>query len=248
MKRVLLIGIILALAAVGPNIFPAAQAGYSNLSTLATHVLLPSVIALVVIALASRKREPKLWRAIAWGGLAGTVATVPLEIVRLTGFHFGYMPGNLPRLMGVLLLNRFMLGPSIASDIAGWSYHFWNGASFGIIYAILFGTRRRWVGVLYGIAIGIGFMLSPVVTSLGVGRFGLQFSYGFPVTVLLAHAAFGLALGWLANKWTKPEPSAAFLAILACIAPQAEWSPRICCETSRGTANVAGKTSGASNG
>jgi hypothetical protein len=219
MKRVLLIGITLALAAVGPNIFPAAQAGYSNLATLATYALLPSVIALIVIALASRQREPKLWQGIVWGGLAGAAATVPLEIVRLTGFHFGYMPGNLPRLMGVLLLNRFTLGPSVASNFAGWAYHFWNGASFGIIYALLFGTRRRWAGLVYGIAIGIGFMLSPVVTSLGVGRFGLQFSYGFPVTVLLAHAAFGLALAWLSNKWTRQEKSAALSALLSCIAP-----------------------------
>jgi hypothetical protein len=118
MKRVLLIGIILALAAVGPNIFPAAQAGYSNLATLAKYALLPSIIALVATALAIRTRQPNLYRAIVLGGIAGAVATVPLEIVRLTGFHFGYMPGNLPRLMGVLLLNRFMLGPSIASDVA----------------------------------------------------------------------------------------------------------------------------------
>jgi hypothetical protein len=217
MNRVILIGIILALAAVGPNIFPAAQAGYSDLATLAKYALLPSIVVLAVVAVAIRTRQPSLHRAIVWGGIAGAVATVPLEIVRLTGFHFGYMPGNLARLMGVLLLNRFMLGPSIASDIAGWSYHFWNGASFGIIYAVLFGTRRRWLGLLYGIAIGIGFMLSPVVTSLGVGRFGLQFSYGFPVTVLLAHAAFGLAMGWLAKRWVHREPSAAFLAILSCI-------------------------------
>ncbi len=217
MKRVLLIGFILALAAVGPNIFPVAQAGYSDLATLAKYGLLPSIGALAAVALGDRTLQPKLFRAIAWGALAGAVATVPLEVVRLTGFHFGYMPGNLPKLMGVLLLNRFMLGPSVGSDVAGWSYHFWNGASFGIVYAVLFGTRRRWVGLLYGIAIGIGFMLSPVVTSLGVGRFGLQFSYGFPVTVLLAHAAFGLALAWLAKRWVHREPSAAFLAILSCI-------------------------------
>lgn len=213
MRRIVLIGITLALTAVGPNIFPAAQAGYSDLATLAKYLLLPSIVALGVIAAANRRRDPSLWRAIVGGGLAGAVATVPLEIVRLTGFHFGYMPGNLPRLMGVLLLNRFMLGPNLASDFAGWTYHFWNGASFGIIYSLLLGTRRRWLGILYGLAVGIGFMLSPVVTSLGVGRFGLEFSYGFPVTVLLAHAAFGLTLAWLAKNWTQQEPSVAFSAV-----------------------------------
>ncbi len=226
MKRVLLIGIFLVLAAVGPNIFPAAQAGYSNLATLATDLLLPSVIVLAALALAIRKRERGLWRAILWGGIAGVVATLPLEIVRITGFHFGFMPGNLPRLMGVLLLDRFMLGPNAASDIAGWSYHFWNGASFGIVYTLLFGTRRRWGGVLYGVAIGIGFMVSPVVTSLGVGRFGLQFSYGFPVTVLFAHAAFGLALGWLADKWIGDQGSVLLGAIRVCVMPARHLSSR----------------------
>jgi hypothetical protein len=32
----------------------------------------------------------------------------------------------------------------------------------------LFGTQRRWVGALYALLIGIGFMVSPVVKSLGV--------------------------------------------------------------------------------
>jgi hypothetical protein len=135
------------------------------------------------------------------------LATVPLEAVRFVGFHFDYMPGNLPRLMGVLLLDRFAEGPSTASDIAGWAYHFWNGTSFGIIYAVLLGTRRRWLGALYGLLIGIGFMVSPVVKSLGVGYFGLQFSFGFPVTVTLAHLGSVLALGFLARCFVAGQSS-----------------------------------------
>jgi hypothetical protein len=201
MKRIFSVIVVLLLAAVGPNIFPAAEAGYSSMHVLAIRFLLPSVLALAVLALVFRKGQPELSRIILLGAAAGALATVALEIVRLIGFHFDYMPGNLPRLMGVLLLDRFAQGPSLISDFTGWAYHFWNGASFGIIYAILFGTRRRWAGVLYGTALGIGFMVSPVVTSLGVGFFGLQFSYGFPVTVLLAHLAFGWALGLLAQKF-----------------------------------------------
>lgn len=72
---------------------------------------------------------------------------------------------------------------------------------------ILFGSRRRWVGAVFGTAIGIGFMLSPVVTSLGVGYFGLQYSPGFPATVLLAHLAFGAALGFLAARFSRSQPS-----------------------------------------
>jgi hypothetical protein len=201
------IAVALALAAVGPNIFPAAQAGYSTLHVLAIRLLLPSVLALAAISAAIRRSHSAISRAVLWGAVAGALATVPLEVIRLIGFHFDYLPGNLPRLMGVLLLDRFAEGPSTASDIAGWAYHFWNGASFGIIYAVLFGTRRRWLGPLYGLLIGIGFMVSPVVISLGVGFFGLQFSYGFPVTVTLAHLGFGVALGFLARCFLAGQPS-----------------------------------------
>jgi hypothetical protein len=78
--------------------------------------------------------DNSLARLGAAGMAAGAVATVALEAIRLPGFWLGFMPGNLPRLMGVLLLNQFAAGPSLKSDIAGWAYHFWNGASFGLIY------------------------------------------------------------------------------------------------------------------
>ena len=192
-------------ASVGPLIFPIAQAGHGNLAQLATHFLLPAVVILGVIAVVGWKWEPAVARSVVWGAVAGAMATIPLEVVRLAGFKWGYMPGNLPRLMGVLLLDRFALGPSTTSDIASFAYHFWNGASFGIIYALFFGTARRWVGLLYGVAIGLGFLVSPVVVSMGAGYFGLEFSKAFPVTVLTAHLAFGVALGFLAH-WFPTSP------------------------------------------
>jgi hypothetical protein len=206
LRIVLLLLVTLAAASVGPLIFPAAQAGHGTMAQSAKYFLLPAVAVLFVIALLSWKLAPAIGRSILWGGFAGAIATIGLEIVRMAGYKMGYMPGNLPRLMGVLLLDRFALGPSLASDLAGWAYHFWNGASFGIIYALILGTSRRWVGVLYGGFLGLGFLVSPVVLSLGVGYFGLQFSIGFPITVLAAHAAFGLMLGALAHRFLSAEP------------------------------------------
>jgi hypothetical protein len=207
LKTGLLLVVTLAAASVGPLIFPATQAGYGTMAQSAKQFLLPAFAVLIAVAILSWKSFPTIGRSILWGGLAGAIATIGLEIVRITGFKMGYMPGNLPRLMGVLLLDRFALGPSFASDFAGWAYHFWNGASFGIIYALLLGTTRRWVGLTYGIAIGLGFLVSPVVVSLGVGYFGLQFSIGFPITVLAAHAVFGLLLGTLAHRFLSAQPS-----------------------------------------
>ncbi len=213
LKTGFLLLVTLAAASVGPLIFPAAQTGHGTMAQSAKYFLLPAVAVLIFISFLSWKSVPEIGRSIVCGGLAGVIATIGLEIVRITGFRMGYMPGNLPRLMGVLLLDRFALGPSFASDFAGWAYHFWNGASFGIVYVLLFGAARRWVGVLYGIAVGLGFLVSPVVISLGVGYFGLEFSKGFPLTVLSAHLAFGLALGFLTNRFL-PSQRSPFLGAL----------------------------------
>lgn len=203
----LLTALTLALASVGPLIFPVAMAGYGTLNVLAKQWLIPSIVGLAVIALLTRKRNPLVARSIAWGAWAGGIATLALEAVRITGFQLGYMPGSLPKLMGVLLLDRFAQGPSTASDLAGWAYHFWNGAAFGIIFVLLMGTKKVWPAVLYGLALGVGFMVSPVVKSLGVGYFGAEFSAGFPVVVSLAHAAFGEALGLLARRFLGVQSS-----------------------------------------
>jgi hypothetical protein len=201
MKRALTIMLLLAAASASPLIFPIAEAGRSSMDVLAKLALLPSAVILLVAIGLLYCIDHSLARISAAGLAAGAVATIALEAIRLPGFWLGFMPGNLPRLMGVLLLNQFAAGPSLKSDVVGWLYHFWNGASFGLIYVLVFGTRRRWVGAAFGALLGLGFMLSPVVSALGVGFLGIEFSKGFPVTVTVAHAAFGLALGWLATEW-----------------------------------------------
>ena len=218
MKRMITILLLLLAASVSPLIFPLAESGRSTMDVLARFALLPSMGTIGGIWLILRRRNDPLARQIAVGLAAGAVATLALETVRLPGFWLGFMPGNLPRLMGVLLLNQFATGPTLASDVAGWAYHFWNGASFGLIYVLLFGTCRRWVGAVYGVLLGLGFMLSPVVSALGVGFLGLEFSKGFPATVTLAHAAFGTILGWLAARWLGFEASTVSEVVDACFA------------------------------
>jgi hypothetical protein len=195
-EKIIITLIVLAAAGVSPNLFVIAQAGYAKMNDLAIDFLIPSFIiiiaALVISYLIGLEDTGRQIRNGILGGLAGTVG---LEIVREIGFHLGGMPGDMPKLLGVLLLNQFAMGPDTLSNIAGWSYHFWNGASFGIIYSILFGRGRKWFGIVYALLIGIGFMASPVVVAMGVGRFGSEFGIGFPVTVTLAHIAFGIVLG-----------------------------------------------------
>jgi hypothetical protein len=217
MKRVITILVLLAAASVSPLIFPLAESGRSTMDVLAKFALLPSIALIAVVWVWLHRSNDPLASSIKIGVSAGAIATIALEAIRLPGFWLHFMPGNLPRLMGVLLFNQFATGPTLASDIAGWTYHFWNGAAFGLVYVLVFGTCRRWVGVIYGVLLGFGFMFSPVVSALGVGFLGLDFSKGFPVTVTAAHAAFGVVLGWLSARWLGFEVSPAFDAIKICL-------------------------------
>jgi len=217
MRRMMTILVLLAAASVSPLIFPLAESGRSTMDALAKLALLPSIALIGLILGFLYRNDDPLARPIVVGLAAGTIATIALEAVRLPGFWLGFMPGNLPRLMGVLLLNQFATGPTLTSDIAGWAYHFWNGASFGLIYVLVLGTCRRWLGLVYGVFLGFGFMFSPVVSALGVGFLGLEFSKGFPVTVTLAHAAFGGVLGWLTARWLGFEASPVRDAVEVCL-------------------------------
>jgi len=208
--EILLTFILLLLSAISPNLFVIAQAGIAKLSSLAFKFLIPSVTLIFIIILILKIfKYTELVRLTVTGIIAGLIATVALEIFRESGFRLGTMPGELPRLMGVLLLNQFSSGPDALSDAAGWVYHFWNGAAFGIIFSLLFGQSKAWQGILFGLLIGIGFMMSPVVKSLGIGLFGFEFKngYEFATTVTLAHVAYGFALSFLLRRFNKRIPN-----------------------------------------
>ncbi len=203
-EELILTAIVLLMAAVSPIIFVVAQAGYAKLSDLAVTWLLPAfLLMLAVLIFAWRRQLSHLTNCLLAGAGAGFMATVGLEVVREIGFRLGGMPGELPQLMGVLLLDRFSLGPTLLSNLAGWGYHFLNGASFGVIFTLLFSRVSWWYGLIYGVLIGIVFMASPAVVALGVGRFGVEFGWGFSFTVTLAHLAFGTILGLLAQRWVR---------------------------------------------
>ena len=201
-EEIALSGVILLCVGVSPNIFVAAQAGYANMETLALLLLLPSLgVLAATLGLALWRGHRRLSNRVLAGLVAGVIGTVGLEAVRITSFRvFNGMPGDMPQLLGVLLLNRFMEGPSTFSTILGYLYHFWNGACFGIIFAIILGKRHWFWGTIYGLLVGTGFLLSPATTALGVGFFASQMP-AMQVTVGLAHLVFGTILGLLCSRW-----------------------------------------------
>ncbi len=209
-KKLALVTIVLILSGIAPNLFAYAETGNATLSSLAIEYLIPSAALIFIITFLNFLMKFKdLNKQIYNGIIAGLIGTIGLEIIREIGFRLGGMPGDLPKLMGVLLLDRFAQGPGFWSNVAGWAYHFWNGACFGIIFSLVLGNPKIGAGIAYGFFIGTGFMISPVTRTLGIGAFGFQFKngYQFITTVTLAHIAFGAILGMIIYRMNTEQPN-----------------------------------------
>lgn len=195
-------------AAVGPNILVVALTpGMPAMPTLVRWALLPSIALLVVVwALARRAGYTRLVNRIETGIWVGLVATAALDAFRLMSFSFGLLPGNLPRMFGVLILDQMAMGPSVTSDLVGSLYHVWVSACFGLAYAILIGRTRWWGGLIWGLIIEVGMMTTPpMVVAMGTGYFGLAAGSGILNGVFLGslvpHITYGIALGLLLERY-----------------------------------------------
>lgn len=202
-------GTVLAAAGVSPLMFVGTAAGYGSMNFYAKFALLPAIVAVILIAVFARARHwDRLYYGILIATVAGPVATVELEVARVIGFRvFHAMPGSMPMLMGVLITDRFLLGPNIWSNLAGWADHVLvNGISFALVYVLIFGRPRWWKALPYAWLIATIFMISPAMTMLGdIGNFGLAMGPGFAITVYVAHTLYGLILGLIVSRWAGVE-------------------------------------------
>ncbi|MEX1258990.1 MAG: hypothetical protein WEG36_15450 [Gemmatimonadota bacterium] len=195
-------------AAVGPNILVLALTpGMPSMPTLVRVALLPSIALLMAVwFMARRVGYTRLVNRIEAGVWVGFVATAALDVLRLASFQLGYLPGNMPRMFGVLILDRMALGPSTASDVLGSLYHFWISACFGLTYALLIGRTRWWGGLVWGLIVEVGMMTTaPMVVAMGTGYFGLNLGQGILNGVFLGslvpHVSYGVVLGLLLERY-----------------------------------------------
>ena len=209
-RELLLTGLALVPAAVGPNILVVALTpGMPEMPLLARWALIPSILLLgIVWALAGRLELERLTNRI-WAGLwVGFGCTAALDALRLISFSLGLLPGNMPRMFGVLIFDTMAQGPSTLSDLVGSLYHFWISACFGLTYTLLAGRTRWWGGLVWGLIIEVGMMITPpMVVAMGTGYFGLKLGKGLLNGVFLGslvpHISYGIALGLLLERYVR---------------------------------------------
>lgn len=210
--ELVLTALALVPAAVGPNVLVVALTpGMPGMPVLVRWALIPSAILLVLVwGIARARGDSRLTNRIWTGVWVGAAATAALDLFRLQSFMLGLLPGNLPRMFGVLILDTMATGPTPLSDVVGGVYHYWVSACFGLTYALIMGRTRWWGGLVWGLIIEVGMMTTPpMVIAMDTGYFGLKSGHGLLNGVfigsLIPHISYGIALGLLLERYVRHE-------------------------------------------
>ncbi len=130
-----------------------------------------------------------------WGGLLGTIA---YDVVRIPFHLVGFRVFAPIETYGVWLLNAPQ--SSAWSEALGWLYHFSNGITFGLMYALWMGGRHWAWGLLWGVT------LETIVYSTPFAEiFHLRHNTPALVIAYAAHLAYGYPLGALVAGWDTSE-------------------------------------------
>ncbi len=160
---------------------------------------IPSVFLLFTLAALARwLRADIVIDGMRVGLLAGFAATIAYDGIRLIIEHthiFGYN-GFAP----ILIFGSWITGrpeSTTAAHVVGWTYHYWNGLSFGIMYVLMFGKRHWLFGLAYGIVMEL-MMLGVFPTFIRVTD-----RFSFIAVSMIGHIAYGAVLGRVAQKYAR---------------------------------------------
>ncbi len=143
-------------------------------------VLIPCTIILIAVTMYDFfKGDRKLYRAVIVGSIAGFIAAVAYDIFRLPFVyaHAWGIDGVVPQMQlfkvfprfGAMILGQPIEQPSysLAAHLIGWTYHFSNGITFGIMYMALVGEASRrswWWAVLFATGLELAMLYTPYTT------------------------------------------------------------------------------------
>jgi len=220
--------LVIILCGASPMLLIFAPLNIIPYATFRDVAIIPSVITIFAIGIVSRKKFPRLSNRLFVGMAAGAIASFALEAIRIPGYMFAkWLPmDSMISLPGLLLtekitslseVKQIVMESGVAMNLysapldafmAGALWHFWNGATFGIIYALVIGKGKWWYGMIWAFIIEIGMMVAPYLIIMK-GPFGIEHMDGYNLFVitLIAHLAFGAVLGIIVQKWKKGSNS-----------------------------------------
>lgn len=165
------------------------------LSFAAPFVVFPTAALLVGLILIRRRLHARLHHfasTLIVGARWGLGATWCYDAVRPVlklAFGFSFNPYRAMPIFGQLITGR---PPTDAVAIgAGWLYHFWNGISFGMMFALVRPQGGVLAGVLWAMILQ-GLMMAAYPSFLQARLDDV----GFLITGIVGHALWGAVLGF----------------------------------------------------
>ncbi|MEA3207260.1 MAG: hypothetical protein QOE70_317 [Chthoniobacter sp.] len=215
---------VFALAATSIACLLAEFYGLGSMRVWVCGLLLPACAMLALVALVdARRNDGQLARMVVLGTLAGLAAAIAYDLFRVpfVWAREWHLDPWLPAMKLFKVFPRFgamILGQPVeqaqyssVAQLIGWTYHFSNGATFGVMYLAMIGdaARRHWAwAVVMAVGLELGMLLTPYPQV-----FGIHVSATFVIVTLIAHLIFGIALGLLVKHWRDAHPERARAAI-----------------------------------
>ncbi|MEK7215696.1 MAG: hypothetical protein AAB289_08895 [Chloroflexota bacterium] len=171
-----------------------------SMSYTVTFLALPVSLLLAGAALMLRRSYHRLHllsSRVTTGALWGLAATLAYDAVRpvlVAVFQFSYDPFRAVHIFGQLITGQPVT--SVQAQAAGWLYHFWNGAGFGVMYVLVRSQGGAATGFAWGMA--LQFMMLLAYPSFLQVRLD---NPGFLVTSMVGHGTWGVVLGAGVARW-----------------------------------------------
>lgn len=170
-------------------------------------VALPASAALVILIFIGKGRQDRARvfadRLIA-GAIFGLIATLAYDAVRpllVEAFQLDFNPYRAHPIFGSLITGR-PKSDGLAQAV-GWAYHFWNGVSFGMMFALVRPRGGPVAGLIWAETLQM-FMMALYPQFLAI-RLDTP---GFLLTGLIGHGLYGLVLGATLARWGPPVTTA----------------------------------------
>jgi hypothetical protein len=156
------------------------------------------IVALAVASLWRRvdaTRRSRFVRLLWVGASSGILATLAYDASRYVLSLWDtspYNPFEAIRMFGILLAGREAASASVYA--AGSAFHLFNGTSFGLGYAFLFGRRGILAGILWGL------FLETFQVTLYPGWLDIRAYREFVQISAFGHVVYGSVLGFLCQR------------------------------------------------
>lgn len=171
--------------------------GLMSMRTSTLALALPCCVGLAAVWMwAVRARRQTLASMLSVGFLGGLAGTIAYDLVRIP-FH---LAGQ--RIFAPIAAYGIWISDASTSsrftDVTGWTYHFSNGITFGMMYALFFLGRGWGWAVVWGLTLETIALVSPF------GRiFSMTGNYSAIGIAYAGHIAWGVPLGVLVHQSDK---------------------------------------------